>query len=147
HYEELKAGEGDCAGCTRQMEWLSLLNGAVSLRLLSSHGRFQVRTYSIQLWLIYSQHITAQNCDVIAKGIAAQIDPKVFQPEIARVTTEVNDINRKVLHSQLRNLLTLTVIGGNIETLPTPVAETEFPALDTPAGCGNPGSVTGHVKP
>jgi hypothetical protein len=67
---------------------------------------------------------------VIAKGIAAQIGPKVFQPEIARVTTEVNDINRKVLHSQLRNLLTLTVVGGNVETLPPPVGETQFTAVD-----------------
>jgi len=140
-YDELKAGEGGCVDCIRQTEWLSLLNGAVSPRLLSFQGRFRIQTFSVQLWLIYSQRITAQNCDAIAKSVSAQADPKVFQPEIARVTTEVNDINRKVLHAQLRNMLRLLAIGGTLETPPTPVAATEFPAIDVSANCGmNPKS-------
>ncbi len=141
-YDELKGGEGGCVDCIRQTEWVSLLNGAVSLRLLSSHGRFSIQTYSVQLWLIYSQRIAAQNCDWIGKGVLTQIDPKVFQSEIARVTTEVNDINRKVLHADARNLLRLLAVGGTLETRPTPVAATEFPAIDVAANCGlNPKSV------
>jgi hypothetical protein len=135
-YEELTGGEGGCVDCIRQTEWLSLQNGAVSLRVVPSHGRFQIQTYSVQLWLIYSQRIVAQNCNAIVKGGLAQVDPKVFQPEIARVTNEVNDINRKVLHTALRNMARLLVVGGTLETQPTPVAATEFPAFDVSANCG-----------
>jgi len=129
-YDELKGSEGGCVDCTRQADWLSQPNGAISLRLLRSHS-----TYSIQLWLIYSQRIAAEICAASAKGALAQTDPRLYQAELAQVASEVEGANRRELHREERNLFRALVVGGTMETAPTPVALTEFPATDISTSC------------
>jgi len=133
-YDELKEGEGECGNCVRHAEWISPTNGAISLRMFHSHS-----LYGIELWLVYSRRMAAESCTAIARGLAAQPDPKMFEADLAKVVSEIQAVVREQVRVGGRNLLRALLIGGTLETAPTPVAVTEFPAPDASITCVGPG--------
>jgi hypothetical protein len=133
HYREAQDNTSPCGNCINETVWLSPTNGVISLRLVR-----EKYSLTLELWIIYNQRVVARACTATARGMVAQIDSQDYETSWFRIIAETESTMREQLRVAQRNLLRLLLVGGALETAPTPVALTEFPISDASTSCVQP---------